>query len=167
MDKIRVLKRVCDKNCEFEVAALPTYALPSLTSMPSSPAVEINGTLQSPSAITAGKQPKYPSCGSVFKNGAVASGKLIEDCGLKGTRCGGAEISALHGNFIVNIGGATAADFMTLVRLAGDKVLEKYGIQNAYIRLGIFTDKLFLCPRSPKAVDKQKFTLSVHFSWIP
>ncbi len=141
VDKIRVLKRVCEKKCDFEAVEI-SCADADFSYRKGVDDVILGAVLKADdtdvrtsinkakeyAALRAGKQPKYPSCGSVFKNGAVASGKLIEDCGLKGTRCGGAEISALHGNFIVNIGGATVADFMTLVRLAEDKVLEKYGI---------------------------------------
>ena len=79
-------------------------------------------------AIRAAKQPKYPSCGSVFANGEIPSGKLIEECGLKGTRIGGAMISDMHGNFIVNVGGGTADDFMSLVKLCENEVREKFGI---------------------------------------
>ena len=79
-------------------------------------------------AIRAAKQPKYPSCGSVFANGEIASGKLIEDCGLKGTRIGGAMISDMHGNFIVNVGGATANDFMSLVKLCEKEVYARFGV---------------------------------------
>lgn len=74
------------------------------------------------------KQPMLPSCGSVFKNGAQPSGKLIEECGLKGRRSGGAQISEKHANFIVNTGGATADDFMSLVRLCECSVYEKFGL---------------------------------------
>lgn len=77
----------------------------------------------------AAKQPKFPSCGSVFKNGEVPSGKLIEECGLKGTRAGGAQISELHANFIVNTSGATADDFISLVRLAEESVYNKFGVK--------------------------------------
>lgn len=75
------------------------------------------------------KQPREPSVGSVFKNGEIPSGKLIEACGLKGARVGGAEISEKHANFVVNMGGATASDFLSLVRLAEDRVKEKFDIQ--------------------------------------
>lgn len=71
-----------------------------------------------------------PSCGSVFRNppGDYA-GRLIESCGLKGWRCGGASISDKHGNFIVNLGGASAADVMTCIRTAWDTVRREAGVR--------------------------------------
>lgn len=70
-----------------------------------------------------------PSCGSVFKNppGDFA-GRLIEACGLKGTRVGGAQISDKHANFIVNTGGATAAEVLALIRAARDAVFARFGV---------------------------------------
>lgn len=77
-----------------------------------------------------GTQPiDQPSCGSVFKNPpGDHAGRLIEAAGLKGAREGGAQISSLHANFIVNCGGATASDVLALVRRAQDAVLEHAGI---------------------------------------
>lgn len=70
-----------------------------------------------------------PTCGSVFKNPEGASiGRLIEELGLKGERCGKARISELHGNFIVNEGGATAADVLGLMELVARRVHEAYGL---------------------------------------
>ncbi len=64
-----------------------------------------------------------PSCGSVFKRPeGHFIGKLIEDAGLKGTRVGGAEVSTLHANFIVNIANATARDVLDLIELIKQKV---------------------------------------------
>ena len=64
-------------------------------------------------------QPAGASCGSVFKNPpGDSAGRLIEAAGLKGRRVGGAEISTVHANFIMNQGGATAADVKALIDLA-------------------------------------------------
>lgn len=69
-----------------------------------------------------------PSCGSVFRNPeGTHSGRLVEEAGLKGTRIGGAQISELHGNFIVNVGGATAADVLALIELVQRTIASKYG----------------------------------------
>jgi UDP-N-acetylmuramate dehydrogenase len=75
-------------------------------------------------------QPLQLACaGSVFRNptGHHAA-KLIEQAGLKGLRAGGAEVSTLHANFIVNTGQATADDVITLIDLVQAKVLKQYGI---------------------------------------
>lgn len=77
------------------------------------------------------KQPlEYPSAGSVFKRpvGAFA-GTLIEQCGLKGARVGGAQVSEKHAGFIVNAGGATCADVQNLVRLVQDTVKRETGYE--------------------------------------
>jgi UDP-N-acetylmuramate dehydrogenase len=71
----------------------------------------------------------FPSAGSVFKNpSGDYAGRLIERSGLKGTRIGGAMISPRHGNFIVNTGGAKAADILGLIDLARIRVKEDTGI---------------------------------------
>ena len=71
-----------------------------------------------------------PSCGSVFKTPEGASaGALIEQAGLKGARHGGAQVSEVHANFIVNTGGATAADVCALIELIRTKVLEAHGVE--------------------------------------
>jgi UDP-N-acetylmuramate dehydrogenase len=71
-----------------------------------------------------------PNAGSVFTNPeGDSAGRLIESVGLKGHCCGGAQISELHANFIVNAGGATADDVVGLVRLARDTVREVHGIE--------------------------------------
>jgi UDP-N-acetylmuramate dehydrogenase len=71
-----------------------------------------------------------PSAGSVFVNPeGDSAGRLIEAAGLKGAQIGGARVSEVHANFIVNAGGATAADVVSLVRLVRDTVKEAYGIE--------------------------------------
>jgi UDP-N-acetylmuramate dehydrogenase len=70
-----------------------------------------------------------PSCGSVFRNphGDFA-GRLIEDAGLKGRKIGGAQVSEKHGNFIVNTGGATAADIEDLIDEIRTTVASRAGV---------------------------------------
>ena len=73
---------------------------------------------------------EYRSAGSIFKNppGDFA-GRLVESVGLKGTRIGNATISPKHGNYIVNLGGARAADVLALVELAQERVRAATGIR--------------------------------------
>lgn len=71
----------------------------------------------------------YPSAGCVFKNhGKESAGKLIEQVGLKGEKMGGAQVSEVHANFIVNTGNATAADVIGLINRIKGIVLEKTGV---------------------------------------
>lgn len=72
---------------------------------------------------------EYPSAGSVFRNpeGNYA-GKLIEDCGLKGKRIGGAMVSEKHANFIINYDNATPKDVRDLIKLVHDTVLKETNI---------------------------------------
>src|SRR5579859_98407 len=75
-------------------------------------------------------QPVEKSAGSVFKNPpGDYSGRLIEAAGLRGTRHGNAQISPKHANFIVNNGGATAADVVALIALARRTVRERFGVE--------------------------------------
>ena len=70
-----------------------------------------------------------PSFGSVFKNPTDNyAGKLIEDVGLKGFSIGGAQISNMHSNFIVNNGNATSEEIYQLITVIQQKVLQKKGI---------------------------------------
>lgn len=72
----------------------------------------------------------FPSAGSVFKNPpGYSAGRLIESSGLKGMRIGGAEISDLHANFIVNLGWATARDVLTLIDKVREAVHSKFGVE--------------------------------------
>jgi UDP-N-acetylmuramate dehydrogenase len=72
---------------------------------------------------------KTKNCGSVFKNPAGDSaGRLVQAAGLKGTREGAAVISELHGNFIVNEGGATAADVARLIERARAEVRRRFSV---------------------------------------
>jgi UDP-N-acetylmuramate dehydrogenase len=73
---------------------------------------------------------KTKNCGSVFVNPpGDSAGRLVQAAGLKGTRQGAAVISQLHGNFIVNEGGATAADVAKLINHARAEVMRRFGIE--------------------------------------
>ena len=73
---------------------------------------------------------KTKNCGSVFKNPkGDSAGRLVQAAGLKGTREGAAVISNLHGNFIVNEGGATAADVARLIERARAEVRRRFNVE--------------------------------------
>ena len=72
---------------------------------------------------------EFPSAGSVFKRPVgYFAGKLIEDCGLKGYSIGGAQVSEKHAGFIINRGGATAADVSALIAHIKKTVYERFGV---------------------------------------
>lgn len=72
---------------------------------------------------------EYPSAGSVFRNPEnISAWKIIDDLGLKGHKCGGAQISEKHANFIVNTGDATSNDIKNLISLIKNKAKETYNI---------------------------------------
>ena len=74
-------------------------------------------------------QPAAPSAGCIFKNPpSIPAGKLIDELGLKGTRVGGAVISAEHGNFIVTDGHASSQDVLDLIELIRTQALKQRGI---------------------------------------
>ena len=69
----------------------------------------------------------HPSAGSIFKKiEGVGAGRLVDQCGLKGFRIGGAQISHIHANIMVNLGGATAADVRALIAHAQRAVEDKF-----------------------------------------
>jgi len=75
-------------------------------------------------------QPAARSAGCTFKNPpTIVAGKLIDELGLKGTRVGGAVVSAEHGNFIVNDGNATARDVLELIAILQARAKEARGIE--------------------------------------
>lgn len=75
-------------------------------------------------------QPAAPSAGCIFKNPAtIPAGRLVDELGLKGLRRGGASISTVHGNFIVNDGDATAADILWLIDEIRQRARETRGVE--------------------------------------
>ena len=75
-------------------------------------------------------QPIAASAGCIFKNpNEIAAGKLIEDIGMKGFSVGGARVSDVHGNFIVNDGNATARDVLSVIEKIKKTALDIRGIE--------------------------------------
>jgi UDP-N-acetylmuramate dehydrogenase len=73
--------------------------------------------------------PNRPSCGSTFKRPpGDFPGRVIEAAGLKGTRVGQIEVSPVHANYLVNLGGGTAREALELIELVKEKVRERMGI---------------------------------------
>jgi UDP-N-acetylenolpyruvoylglucosamine reductase len=95
------------------------------------PAAEIKRTIAAMQAQRKETQPtNRRTFGSVFKNPEyeLGAGRIIEECGLKGHRIGGALISPRHGNFIENAGGATARDAIGLMAEGRRRALEQFGV---------------------------------------
>jgi UDP-N-acetylmuramate dehydrogenase len=79
----------------------------------------------------------HPSAGSIFKKiEGVGAGRLIDQCGLKGFRIGGAQISHIHANIVINLGHATAADVRALIAHAQQAVFERFG-QKLEVEIGM------------------------------
>lgn len=72
---------------------------------------------------------EFPSAGCIFENPRkIRAAELIEKCGLKGRRIGGAEISQKHANFVVNLGRASSEDVLELINLIKNKVKNKFAV---------------------------------------
>ena len=72
-----------------------------------------------------------PCCGSTFTNpsgSAKSAGMLIDECGLKGYTVGGAQVSTLHANYIINKGTATASDVLKIIEHLRKTVAKKTGV---------------------------------------
>jgi len=97
------------------------------------PKPEIELQMQANASWRRAKQPQlpeFPSCGSVFKKiEGVGAGRLIDQAGLKGKTIGQAQISEKHANYILNLGGATAADVLALIKLVQAEVKATSGYE--------------------------------------
>lgn len=75
-------------------------------------------------------QPKGSSSGSVFRNPpGAAAGYLIDQAGMKGYRIGGAKVSEIHANFIINDAGASTEDVKSLIKAVKERVKERFGVE--------------------------------------
>lgn len=147
----RILKRVwvVTPNLELKELAVseiaPGYRTSRLLQLPHWLVVEVELILQeeaSPEEIQKrmadllkerrARQPSHPrTCGSVFKNpsGGPPAGRLIEEAGWKGRSLGAAQVSHKHANFIINRGGATATEMVTLMAAIEASVWQRFGIR--------------------------------------
>ena len=95
------------------------------------PPEEIKATVAELVALRKATQPTNKrTFGSVFKNppGELGAGRMLELCGLKGHRIGGARISPMHANFVENAGDATSADCVALMVEARRRAYEQFGV---------------------------------------
>jgi UDP-N-acetylmuramate dehydrogenase len=147
----RILKRLWVVTPEMELKELPAseiapgYRTSRLLHLPHWLVVEAEFVLPeeiSPAEIQRrrrefleirrARQPSHPrTCGSVFKNPpeGPAAGRLIDEAGWKGKSLGAAQVSRKHANFIINRGGATAAEMATLMAAIEDSVWQQFGIR--------------------------------------
>ena len=96
------------------------------------PADEIRATIADMQAQRKAAQPTNKrTFGSVFKNPdhELSAGRMLEACGLKGHRIGGAQISPRHANFVENAGEARSADALALMQEARRRALEQFGVE--------------------------------------
>ena len=100
-------------------------------SLTKSDEAEVRAKIQALAERRRASQPlELPSAGSAFKRPQTGyAAALIEQTGLKGLRVGGAAVSEKHAGFIVNLGGATAQDVLTLIRLIQEKVFDATGVR--------------------------------------
>lgn len=116
-----------------DIARMGLTVLGAELSLAGSTAKEVKERIEGYAARRRSSQPEGRSLGSVFKRAdGVSAGYYIERAGLKGARAGGAEISEKHANFIINSGGATAAQFRELAELARAEVFRQFGITLEY-----------------------------------
>lgn len=129
--EVQIEKR---ENLEVRYRNVPHFeqniALSARLRCKPSTAEEINERLKKFSEKRWTSQPQLPSAGCIFKNpGSIPAGKLIEEIGLKNRAVGKARVSEVHGNFIVNDGGASAKEMLQLIEVVKGEALIKRQIE--------------------------------------
>ena len=90
----------------------------------------IRAQIDAYATVRKSSQPREPSAGCIFKNPpGNHAGKLIDELGLKGSNQGGAAVSTVHGNFIINENAATCAEVIALIRDLRAKVRAERGVE--------------------------------------
>lgn len=130
---MRLTHAACDfgyRKSAFPAGAVLTGACLQCDSHQSNEAEALKGMAQGLLTRRHATQPRLRSAGSVFKNPPNDfAGRLIEAAGLKGHRVGAAQVSEVHANFVVNLGGATARDVLTLAEHARAAVKQHSGVE--------------------------------------
>lgn len=134
IDELGKIHKITNKECEFEyrnsIFTTKDFIILNATlKLKKGNFEEIENKMKELSNSRKEKQPiEYPSAGSSFKRGdGFITAKLIDECGLRGYKIGGAQISTKHAGFIVNLGNATANDVLELVEYTKKQVFERYG----------------------------------------
>jgi len=135
-------KKYSNKECGFEYRkskfkhlANREIILEIILKLQKSDVEKVRGEIRNTIFQRKGKIPAQPSAGCVFKNikkdGQLVSavGKMVEECGLKGVKSGNAEIPHLHGNYVVNLGGAKSEDVLKLINLSKQKVKDRFNLE--------------------------------------
>ncbi len=135
LDESGVIRRVAREALSFSYRHLElapgTIIVAGIFALSAGAGSEIDAKMAAHVAARKAKQPKgVANAGSFFKNPpGDAAGRLIEQAGLKGTTLGGAMVSPVHANFLVNTGTATAEEMYTLMRLVQARVEEIFGVR--------------------------------------
>ena len=135
LDESGVIRRVERDALNFSYRHLElapgTIVVAGIFALAAGKGNEIEAQMAAHVAARKAKQPKgVANAGSFFKNPpGDAAGRLIEQAGLKGTTVGGAMVSPVHANFLVNTGTATAADFVALMQVVQDAVAARFGVR--------------------------------------
>jgi len=128
----RVSRRRPALHFEYRSLALPEGAciLGGVFDLARGDRGTVEGRIREILKTRSGKHPlQYRSAGSIFKNPkGTPAGRIIDEAGLKGLTLGGARVSEMHGNFIVNLGGATARDIIGLIERVREAVRDRRGI---------------------------------------
>ena len=109
----------------------PLTVISSLFELQAGDRSEIEAKMKALTEKRRASQPlELPNAGSIFKRPATGfAGKYIEDAGLKGFTIGGAQVSEKHAGFMVNVGGATSADVLSLIEKTKAEVLDRFGVE--------------------------------------